>query len=63
MSQFYKNKKVLIGAAVVIAAGAIVAVRTTQSKKIPTTGAKAKVEKVLQVAHNAKLQTLRFCQW
>ena len=46
MSQFYKNKKVLIGAAVVIAAGAIVAVRTTQSKKIPTTGAKAKVEKV-----------------
>ncbi len=60
MSQFYKNKKVLIGAAVVIAAGAIVAVRTTQSKKIPTTGAKAKVEKVLQVAHTQSYKPYDF---
>ena len=60
MSQFYKNKKVLIGAAVVIAAGAIVAVRTTQRKKIPTTGAKAKVEKVLQVAHTQSYKPYDF---
>ena len=60
MSQFYKNKKVLIGAAVVIAAGAFVAVRTTQSKKIPTTGAKAKVEKVLQVAHTQSYKPYDF---
>ena len=60
MSQFYKNKKVLIGAAVVIAAGAIVAVRKAQSKKIPTTGAKAKVEKVLQVAHTQSYKPYDF---
>ncbi|MBQ6144564.1 MAG: transporter substrate-binding domain-containing protein [Pseudolactococcus laudensis] len=60
MTQFYKNKKVLIGAAVVVVAGAIVAVRTTQSKKIPTTGAKAKVEKVLQVAHTQSYKPYDF---
>ena len=41
MTKFYQNKKILIGAAVVVAVGAIVAVRTIQSKKLPTTGAKA----------------------
>ncbi|MGO2764058.1 MAG: transporter substrate-binding domain-containing protein [Pseudolactococcus laudensis] len=60
MTQFYKNKKVLIGAAVVVVAGAIVAVRTTQSKKIPTSGAKAKVEKVLQVAHTQSYKPYDF---
>ena len=60
MSKFYQNKKVLIGAAVVLVAGAIVAVRTTQSKKIPTTGAKAKVEKVLQVAHTQSYKPYDF---
>lgn len=60
MTQFYKNKKVLIGAAVVVVAGAIVSVRTTQSKKIPTTGAKAKVEKVLQVAHTQSYKPYDF---
>ncbi|GHU42406.1 amino acid ABC transporter substrate-binding protein [Bacilli bacterium] len=60
MSQFYQNKKVLIGAAVVIVAGAIVAVRTVQSKKLPTTGAKAKVEKVLQVAHTQSYKPYDF---
>ncbi|CCK18706.1 transporter substrate-binding domain-containing protein [Lactococcus laudensis] len=60
MTQFYKNKKVLIGAAVVVVAGAIVAVRTTQSKKIPTTGAKAKVEKILQVAHTQSYKPYDF---
>lgn len=60
MTQFYKNKKVLIGAAVVVVAGAIIAVRTTQSKKIPTTGAKAKVEKVLQVAHTQSYKPYDF---
>ncbi|GAX47424.1 transporter substrate-binding domain-containing protein [Pseudolactococcus reticulitermitis] len=60
MSQFYQNKKVLIGAAVVIVAGAIVAVRTVQSKKLPTIGAKAKVEKVLQVAHTQSYKPYDF---
>ena len=60
MSQFYKNKKVLIGAAVVIAAGAIVAVRTTQSKKIPATGAKAKIGIVLQVANTQSYKPYDF---
>lgn len=60
MTQFYQNKKVLIGAAVVVAVGAIVAVRTIQSKKLPTTGAKAKVEKVLQVAHTQSYKPYDF---
>ncbi|GAB2023519.1 transporter substrate-binding domain-containing protein [Pseudolactococcus yaeyamensis] len=60
MSQFYKNKKVLISAAIVIAAGTVVAIRTTQSKKLPTTGAKAKVEKVLQVAHTQSYKPYDF---
>ncbi|MFZ2648001.1 MAG: transporter substrate-binding domain-containing protein [Lactococcus chungangensis] len=60
MTQFYQNKKILIGAAVVVAAGAIVAVRTIQSKKLPTTGAKAKVEKVLQVAHTQSYKPYDF---
>ena len=60
MTQFYQNKKILIGAAVVVAAGAIVAVRTIQIKKLPTTGAKAKVEKVLQVAHTQSYKSYDF---
>lgn len=60
MTQFYQNKKILIGAAVVVAVGAIVAVRTIQSKKLPTTGAKAKVEKVLQVAHTQSYKPYDF---
>ena len=60
MTKFYQNKKILIGAAVVVAAGAIVAVRTIQSKKLPTTGAKAKVEKVLQVAHTQSYKPYDF---
>ena len=60
MTQFYQNKKILIGAAVVVAAGTIVAVRTIQSKKLPTTGAKAKVEKVLQVAHTQSYKPYDF---
>lgn len=60
MSKFYQNKKVLIGAAVVIVAGAVVAIRTTQSQKLPTTDAKAKVEKVLQVAHTQSYKPYDF---
>lgn len=60
MTQFYQNKKILIGVAVVVAAGAIVAVRTIQSKKLPTTDAKAKVEKVLQVAHTQSYKPYDF---
>ena len=60
MTKFYQNKKILIGAAVVVAVGAIVAVRTIQSKKLPTTGAKAKVEKVLQVAHTQSYKPYDF---
>lgn len=52
MTQIYKNKKVLISAAVVlVAVGAIVAIRNNQSKASATTNAKAKAVKVIQVAH------------